>query len=60
MLTQTHVQTSGNVAPPYVQSLSIFAVALFDFLISMECAGIEKFRGKALSHVSNILKILWS
>ena len=38
------MQTSENVAPLDLQALSISAVAHFDqFLISMECAGIQKF-----------------
>lgn len=46
MLTQTHIQTIENVAPSYLQALSISAVAHFDhFLSSREGAGVDKFRG---------------
>lgn len=39
-------QTSEDVTPLYFQALSISVFAHFDqFLISMECAGIQKFRG---------------
>lgn len=60
MLTQTQRQTSANVAPSYLQALSISAVVHFDqFLTSVECAGVKKFRGYTLSHVSNSSKIFW-